>query len=54
MEKLKACALAIYDKLGDVRTKNSLLVILLLMTTFGIVAPEQATSLRDTILAMAL
>lgn len=51
---IKSALQIAYDKLGDPRTKNTLLVILLLMTAFGIVAPEQATSLRDTVLAMAL
>ena len=43
----------LWSFLGDPKTKNALLVILLLMTTFGIVAPETATSLRDTIVAFA-
>lgn len=54
MLKVKALASLIYDKLGDPRTKNALLVILLLLTAFGMIAPETATSLRDTVLAMAL
>lgn len=53
-EKLKACACAIYDKLGDPRTKNVLLVILTLMSMFGIIAPETATQLRDAVLGLAL
>lgn len=52
--KLKALASLIYDRLGDQRTKNALLVILLVLTLFGMIAPETATSMRDTILAMAL
>jgi hypothetical protein len=39
--------------LGDPKTKNACLVILLLMTAFGMVAPETATSMRDTIVALA-
>jgi hypothetical protein len=58
MKKILAKAGAIlswlYNHLGDSRSKNALIFILLLLTAFGIVAPEQATSLRDTILKMAL
>lgn len=54
MKKLRALVSLIYDKLGDPRTKNALLAILLVMTVFGMVAPDVATSLRDTVLAMAL
>lgn len=54
MTKLRAFIAAIYNKLGDPRTKNALLVILLAMTAFGMAAPEAATSMRDTILALAL
>ena len=42
-----------YDFAGDRRTKNCLLVLLALMTAFGMVAPEQATSVRDTLLSLA-
>lgn len=54
--KAKLCALMalLYDRAGDPRTKNALLVILLLLTAFGMIAPDTATSLRDTVLAMAL
>ena len=54
MKKLRALISIIYDKMGDPRTKNALLVVLLALTAFGMVAPETATSLRDTILSMAL
>jgi hypothetical protein len=54
MKKLLAILGVVYDKLGDPRSKNALLFVLLAMTAFGIVAPEQATSLRDTIIKMAL
>jgi hypothetical protein len=43
-----------YDRLGDPRTKNLLIVILALMSAFGILAPETATRLRDAILSLAL
>lgn len=43
----------LWSFLGDAKTKNALLVILLLMTAFGMVAPETATSMRDTIVALA-
>lgn len=52
--KVIAVISTIYDKLGDPRSKNVLIFILLLMTAFGMVAPETATQLRDTILKMAL
>jgi hypothetical protein len=54
MQKLKHLAGVIYDKLGDPRSKNALLFVLALLTLFGMVAPETATSLRDTVLGMAL
>jgi hypothetical protein len=43
-----------YNAMGDKRTKNLLLVILTLMSAFGIVAPDTATSLRNSILSMVL
>jgi hypothetical protein len=52
--KLRSVISTIYDKLGDPRSKNAMLVILLILTAFGMVAPDRATSLRDTVLAMAL
>jgi hypothetical protein len=54
MKKLLAIVGVVYDKLGDPRSKNALLFILLAMTAFGILDPERATNLRDTILKMAL
>ena len=44
----------IYDRLGDPRTKNILIVILALMSAFGMIAPETATRLRDAVIALAL
>ena len=43
----------LWSFLGDPKTKNVLLVILLAMTAFGMIAPERATSMRDTITALA-
>ena len=43
-----------YDRLGDPRTKNALIVLLALMSAFGILAPETATRLRDAVLSLAL
>jgi hypothetical protein len=43
----------LWSVLGDPKTKNALLVILLVMTGFGMVAPDVATSMRDTIIALA-
>jgi hypothetical protein len=44
----------IYNKLGDPRSKNALIFILMLLTAFGMVAPDVATNLRDSVLKMAL
>ena len=43
-----------YDRLGDPRTKNVLIVLLALMSAFGLLAPETATRLRDAVLSLAL
>lgn len=51
--KARTFATWLWSFLGDPKTKNALLVILLLLTGFGMVAPETATSLRDTIIALA-
>ena len=49
------CLLALaYDRLGDPRTKNVLIVVLALMSAFGLLAPETATRLRDAVLSLAL
>ena len=44
----------VYDRLGDPRTKNVLIVILALMSAFGWLAPDAARSLRDAVLSLAL
>jgi hypothetical protein len=44
---------AVYDRLGDPRTKNAILAVLALLTAFGIIAPTTATALRDALLALA-
>lgn len=51
-DKLLTALEAIYNRLGDVRTKNALLLLLALMNLFGIVAPATATALRDTVLSL--
>lgn len=51
--KIRAFFTWLWSFLGDPKTKNALLVILLLLTAFGMVAPETATSMRDTIIALA-
>lgn len=51
--KAKAFGVWAWTFFGDKRTKNCLLFALLLMTLFGMVAPEDATKLRDLILSMA-
>lgn len=52
MNKLKAAIGWLYDHLGDPRSKNVLIFVLLTMTLFGMVAPERATQLRDIVLSM--
>jgi uncharacterized membrane protein len=42
----------IYDHAGDNRTKNAAIVLLSLMSAFGIIAPKTATSLRDLVLSL--
>jgi hypothetical protein len=54
LKRARSVVSIIYDKLGDPRSKNVLIFILLLMTAFGVLDPERATALRDTILKMAL
>jgi uncharacterized membrane protein len=51
-QKLTALVTWIYDHLGDPRTKNLLILILTLMSAFGMIAPATATSLRDAVLSM--
>lgn len=52
-ERIRKALTWLWSFLGDPKTKNACLVILLLMTAFGVVAPETATSMRDTIIALA-
>jgi hypothetical protein len=52
--KLSALASTLYNFAGDRRTKNCLLVLLAVLTAFGMVAPERATSIRDSLLSLAL
>jgi hypothetical protein len=47
-----ALARWLYNHLGDPRSKNVLIFILIAMSGFGIVAPATATSLRDMVLSM--
>jgi hypothetical protein len=54
LAKLKALVCIAYDKLGDPRTKNALIALLALLSAFGMVAPETATALRDSVLSFAL
>ena len=53
-QRLRRLVGLVYDRLGDPRTKNVLIIILALMSAFGILAPETATSLRDAVLNLAL
>ena len=54
LARLSALAATLYNFAGDRRTKNCLLVLLAVLTAFGMVAPEQATSIRDSLLSLAL
>jgi hypothetical protein len=54
MKKLLAIVGVVYNRLGDPRSKNALIFILILLTAFGIIAPDVATNLRDSVLKMAL
>lgn len=54
MLQVKSALQLAYDKLGDPRTKNIMILILALMSIFGILAPETATALRDAVLSLAL
>lgn len=42
----------LYNHLGDPRSKNVLIFVLLAMTAFGMLAPDKATQLRDIVLSM--
>ena len=50
--KAIAAAKFVYNKLGDPRSKNALLFVLALLTLFGMVAPDHATAIRDSVLGM--
>jgi hypothetical protein len=54
MSKIIAVARWLYNHLGDPRTKNILILILLGLTGFGMVAPATATSMRDLVLSMVI
>lgn len=51
--KVSALAGVIYNKLGDPRTKNLLITVLALMSAFGMIAPDTATALRNTVVSFA-
>ena len=42
----------LYTRLGDPRTKNIMLLILALLSAFGMIAPTTATALCDTVLSL--
>lgn len=52
MDKAAAVWSLLYNKLGDPRTKNLILLTLALMSAFGMIAPDTATSLRNTVLGL--
>jgi len=51
-DKLLAAWETLYNHLGDPRTKNLLILILTLMSAFGILAPDTATGLRNAVLGL--
>ena len=53
IEKARQFGSWLWSFLGDSRTKNAAIVILLILTGFGMIAPDRATSMRDTITALA-
>jgi hypothetical protein len=53
LAKVGAIISLVYNKLGDPRSKNVLLFILALLTLFGMVAPDHATAIRDSIMGLA-
>lgn len=52
-QRIKSGGAWVWSFLGDPRSKNALIFILVLMSGFGIMAPETATRLRDLVLSMA-
>lgn len=54
LKRARKLVSTIYDRLGDPRSKNALIFILMLLTAFGMLAPDVATNLRDSVLKMAL
>lgn len=51
-ERALAAAGWIWEAWGDPKNKNRAAFLLLLMVLFGMVSPERATELRDTVLAL--
>jgi hypothetical protein len=54
LEKLKAAAAWLYNALGDKRTKNGLLVLLLIGLAFDLISPEKFHQLREAVLSLAV
>ena len=52
--RLLRFARLVYDRLGDPRTRNVLILVLALMSAFGLLAPDTAKQLRDAVLSLAL
>jgi uncharacterized membrane protein len=52
LARVTAAGRWIYNHLGDPRTKNTVIFVLLLLSAFGMIAPATATSLRDIALSM--
>jgi hypothetical protein len=52
LAKPKSVIVWLYNHLGDPRTKNTIICVLLALTAFGMLAPQQATMLRDMVLSM--
>jgi hypothetical protein len=52
LARVTAAGRWIYNHLGDPRTKNIIILILLCLSGFGMLAPATATSMRDLVLSM--
>jgi hypothetical protein len=53
LAKLSALGSWVWGFMGDPKTKNAAILVLVVMSAFGILAPEDATRLRDMVLSLA-
>lgn len=49
MKSILTAAKSAFDLLGNPKLKNILLLVLALASAFGVIAPDNATSLRDAV-----